>query len=179
MDEFVLAGNPVLERDDLIIELMEQYGDDILKLSFSYTKNYAVAEELTQEIFLKTYEKMDSYQQKSSIKTWLWRIAINHCKDYLRSWSYRKIVVSETLTKQSVTKKETVEGEIIQRDEEDMLVKAVLNLPLKHREVIYLHYFAELTIKEIEGMTGINQNTVKTRLKRAKEMLKTKLEGRI
>lgn len=87
-------------------------------------------------------------------------------------------MISETLAKESVTKRETVEAEVIQRDEED-LAKEVMNLPMKYREVIYLHYFAELTIKEMEGITGVNQNTLKTRLKRAKEILQTKLRGRI
>jgi len=179
VNEFLIEGSQAIDREELLIELMDRYGQDILQLVYSYVKNHAVAEELTQEIFLKIYERIDTYQQRSSLKTWIWRIAINHCKDYLRSWNYRKIVISETLAKESVTKRETVEAEVIQRDEEDLLAKEVMNLPMKYREVIYLHYFAELTIKEMEGITGVNQNTLKTRLKRAKEILQTKLRGRI
>lgn len=168
-----------MDKEELLEGLMDHYGQDILKLSYSYVRNHAVAEELTQEIFVKTYERIDTYQHRASLKTWLWRIAINHCKDYLRSWNYRKVVISEALAKETVTNRETVEAEVIQKDEEDVLAKEVLRLPMKYREVIYLHYFAELTFKEIEGVTGVNQNTLKTRLKRAKEILKTKLEGRM
>lgn len=179
MEEFLLDDYTIEDKGELIEALMAQYGNDILKLSFSYVRNHAVAEELTQEIFIKTYERIDTYQHKSSIKTWLWRIAINHCKDYLRSWNYRKVVISERLSKDTVTQKETVEAEVIQRDEDDILAHEVLNLPVKYREVIYLHYFVDLPIKEIESITGVNQNTIKTRLKRAKEILKNKLEERL
>jgi RNA polymerase sigma-70 factor, ECF subfamily len=179
LEEFLLDDYTIEDKGELIEALMSQYGNDILKLSFSYVRNHAVAEELTQEIFIKTYERIDTYQHKSSIKTWLWRIAINHCKDYLRSWNYRKVVISEQLSKDTVTQKETVEAEVIQRDEDDILAHEVLNLPVKYREVIYLHYFVDLPIKEIESITGVNQNTIKTRLKRAKEILKNKLEERL
>lgn len=179
MGEYLLEGYEVDNKEELLEALMDQYGQDILQLVFSYVKNHAIAEELTQEIFVKTYERIDTYQHKSTIKTWLWRVAINHCKDYLRSWNYRKVVISEKLSKESMSKKEIVETEIIKRNEEEILVNEVLQLQVKYREVIYLHYFSEMTIKEMENMTGINQNTIKTRLKRAKEILKLKLEGRI
>lgn len=179
MGEFLLDNFAIDNKEELLEALMDQYGNDLLKLSFSYVKNHTVAEELTQEIFIKTYERIDTYQQKSTIKTWLWRIAINHCKDYLRSWNYRKVVISEQLSRESATQRETVEAEVIQRDEDDILAHEVLSLPVKYREVIYLHYFVDLPIKEMESVTGVNHNTIKTRLKRAKEILKNKLEERL
>ncbi|MFI8493181.1 sigma factor-like helix-turn-helix DNA-binding protein [Peribacillus butanolivorans] len=70
----------------------------------------------------------------------------------------------------------SVEETILKLDEDQMLSHTVMNLPIKYREVIYLFYFQELSIKEISEMTGINQGTIKTRMRRA-AMLKEKLEG--
>ena len=69
-----------------------------------------------------------------------------------------------------------VEQDIIQKDEDQVLSDAVINLPVKYREVIYLYYFQELTIKEMAEMTGNSQSTIKTRMRRAKHILKTSLE---
>ena len=70
-----------------------------------------------------------------------------------------------------------MEDQVIQRYEDEQLVKTVMSLPDTYREVIYLFYFEELSIKEISFLINVNQNTIKTRLKRAKEILKECLEG--
>lgn len=70
------------QREQIIDQLMNEYSDDILYLVYTYVKNRTTAEDLTQEIFLKCYEKLDQFNQQSTIKTWVFRIASNHCKDY-------------------------------------------------------------------------------------------------
>lgn len=176
MEESILGNLTVEDREEVLIALMDDYGQDVMRLSFSYVKNHAVAEELTQEIFIKVYEKLDTYKRKSSLKTWLWRIAINHCKDYLKSWHYRKVLLAEKISLEKRGTSESTEDEVIQRNEDALLAEEVLHLPVKYREVIHLHYFMDMSIREIEQVIGINQNTIKTRLKRAKELLKDRLE---
>lgn len=66
---------------------------------------------------------------------------------------------------------------MIQRDEDQELAAAVMELPVKYREVIYLYYFQELAIKDISDITGLSQGTIKTRMRRAKSILKKRLEG--
>ncbi|WP_377890062.1 sigma-70 family RNA polymerase sigma factor [Alkalihalobacillus sp. R86527] len=160
----------------IIDEVMKKYGQEVLQLVYSYVKNKTVAEDLTQEIFIKCYKSLHKYNGKSKLRTWLWRIAINHCKDYLKSWYNNNVSVSDGVMEVEAAPKESVEKMIIQRDEDQQLVSEVMNLPLKYREVIYLRYFEELQIKEIKQVTGVNSSTVKTRLKRAKLMLKERLE---
>lgn len=70
-----------------------------------------------------------------------------------------------------------VENVVIQKEEDDQLISAMMTLPIKYREVIYLFYYEELLIKEIAVMTEAGVNTVKTRLRRAKELLKERLEA--
>ncbi|MBU8878353.1 sigma-70 family RNA polymerase sigma factor [Bacillus sp. FJAT-29790] len=179
MENLIAEGFSVHEKEEILNEMMDQYGQELLQLVYSYVKNYAIAEELTQEVFVKIYERLHTFKQQSSLRTWLWRITINHCKDYLKSWNYRKVLISDKLAGESKTRKEAVEKEVIQKSEEELLSKAVLNLPVKYREVIYFHFFEEFSIREIETLTGVNQNTVKTRIKRAKDLLKKELEGKL
>ena len=164
------------DRDAVLDRIMDLYGQDILQLVYSYVKNKDVAEDLTQEIFIKCYRNLHQYNRKAKLKTWLWRIAVNHCKDYLKSWYARNILALDEQARSSISRKEEVENTVIQREEDEQLSSAVMNLPDIYREVIYLYYFEELTIKDISYMTRLNQNTVKTRLKRAKELLKERLE---
>lgn len=163
------------EREQIIDQLMDEYGDDILHLVYTYVKNRATAEDLTQEIFIKCYEKLNQFNQQATIKTWVYRIASNHCKDYLRSWHYRKITLSDKILDYIPSKSKQVEEEIITNSEENILTNAVMNLPLKYREVVFLHYYEELSLAEISKITTVNINTIKTRLKRAKELLKDKM----
>ena len=69
-----------------------------------------------------------------------------------------------------------VEQQVIQQDEQERLAKTVMQLPIMYREVIYLFYFEDYTSKEIAGVLTINENTVKTRLRKAKQFLKVQLE---
>ncbi|CJO25063.1 DNA-directed RNA polymerase specialized sigma subunit [Streptococcus pneumoniae] len=74
------------------------------------------------------------------------------------------------------SQKESVEQTVIQNAEDRELASAVMNLPIKYREVIYLFYYEELSIKEIATVIDVKENTIKTRLKKAKELLKEGLE---
>jgi RNA polymerase sigma-70 factor, ECF subfamily len=176
LEESIIEDLIAHEREKLIEQLMDQYGQSLLHLTYSYVGKREIAEDLTQEIFVKCYQKLDQYQKKSSLKSWIWRIAINHCKDYLRSWHYNHIVVSEEQVRHTPSQEKRVENQVIQRYEDEELVRAVMGLPDTYREVIYLYFFEELAIKEISHLISVNQNTIKTRLKRAKEILKESLE---
>ncbi|MCR6109774.1 sigma-70 family RNA polymerase sigma factor [Bacillus sp. A301a_S52] len=167
--------NDVDEREHIIDQLMHDYGDAILHLAYTYVKNRSTAEDLTQEIFIKCYEKLPQFNQKATIKTWIYRIASNHCKDYLRSWHYRKITINNKIWDYIPCQSPYVEDEIMRKSEGHSLTYAVTNLPIKYREIVFLHYYEELPLAEISKITNVNMNTIKTRLKRAKELLKDKL----
>lgn len=177
MEELLTNTIEIEDKDALIDELMERYGQDILRLVYSYVNNSQMAEDLTQDIFVKCYKSLHTYSGKSKLRTWLWRIAINHCKDYLKSWYNRNVLVTEEEPANYRTTKQMVEDTVIQKEEDDQLIAAIMTLPIKYREVIYLFYYEELLIKEIAVLTEVSANTVKTRLRRAKELLKERLEG--
>lgn len=172
----IFEGSITEDKDLLIDEIMNQYGQEILQLAYSYVNNKAIAEDLTQDIFVKCYKNLHTYSGKSKLRTWLWRIAINHCKDFHRSWYAKNVVIAGEEMPSNGTKKELVEQAVIQKEEDDELIAAIMKLPIKYREVIYLFYYEELPLKEIVLVTDTGLNTVKTRLRRAKELLKEELE---
>jgi RNA polymerase sigma-70 factor, ECF subfamily len=176
VEEMIIEGTVTEDKEALIDEIMNRYGQEILQLAYSYVNNRAIAEDLTQDIFVKCYNALHTYSGKSKLRTWLWRIAMNHCKDFLRSWYNRNVMITGNDLTRNGTKKELIEQAVIQKEEDDQLLSEVMNLPIKYREVVYLFYYEELPIKEIAELTGTGVNTVKTRLKRAKELLKERLE---
>lgn len=174
----MLTGNTKTESyEQLIDELMSTYGQDILQLVYAYVHNETIAEDLTQEIFVKCFKGLPTYKGQSSIKTWLWRIAINHAKDYLKSWYNQNVTITEDAFLNSATSSSSVEQIVVQQDEDAALATAVMNLPIKYREVIYLVYFEELSMKEAAAVLQLNENTIKTRLRKGKLLLKNILEG--
>ncbi|MEK4906629.1 sigma-70 family RNA polymerase sigma factor [Niallia sp. FSL M8-0099] len=172
MEELSACWKEIDNKEEIFDEIMITYGQELLHLVFSYVKNEAVAEELTQDIFVKVYYSIHKYKGKSSFRTWLWRIAINHCKDYLKSWYTKNVIKVDDEYIYGEDSKENIEQAIVQKEEEQWLVQAVMSLPILYREIIFLFYFEELTIKEIARIIGVNENTIKTRLRRAKQLLK-------
>lgn len=161
----------------VLCEIMDQHGQAIQQLVFTYVKDYATAEDLTQEVFLKAFNKLHTFKQFASMKTWLYRIAINHCKDYLKSWHHRNTLLNTELIEQIKEPTPAADEKLIKQNENQRLVSAVLKLSLKYREAVYLYYYEELTTKEISSLTNENENTIKSRLLRAKQIIKRELQG--
>jgi RNA polymerase sigma-70 factor, ECF subfamily len=176
VEELFIDGFLSEDKELLMDEIMSQYGQEILQLAYSYVNNRSIAEDLTQDIFVKCYKNLHTYSGKSKLRTWLWRIAINHCKDFHRSWYNKNVVIAGEEIPSNGSKKELVEQAVIQKEEDDELISAIMTLPIKYREVIYLFYYEEMPLKEIAVVTDTGINTVKTRLRRAKELLKERLE---
>ncbi|WP_242261840.1 sigma-70 family RNA polymerase sigma factor [Bacillus cereus group sp. BfR-BA-01453] len=176
MDELTVEVFEIEDKELLIDEIMNKYGQEVLQLVYSYANNKEVAEDVTQDIFVKCYKSLHTYKGQSNVKTWLWRIAINQCKDYIKSWYNKKVIVTEAESAYMGVQNDSVEQTVIQNAEDRELASAVMNLPIKYREVIYLFYYEELSIKEIATVIEIKENTIKTRLKKAKELLKKGLE---
>lgn len=165
------------DKEHILNEAMNEHGQDLLQLVYSYVNHTSVAEDLTQDIFVKCYNALHTYNGKSKFRTWLWRIAINHCKDFLKSWYNNRVIPTEEEPSFHRTEVDVVEHEVIQKEDDENLIHAIMQLEIKYREVIYLFYYEELSIKEIALVTEVSDNTVKTRMRRAKELLKICLEG--
>lgn len=166
-------------KEEKLQILIEEYASYINRLAYLYVKDWAIAEDITQDVFMKCYEKLDTFRGESSYKTWLYKITNNKCKDYLKSKWYRSILPTEYIKEFLLTTNRTPEHKVLSNDERQAVAKLVLSLPSKYREVIILFYYEQLKIKEIAEITGIKQETIRTRLKRARNILQTKFERRL
>lgn len=162
-----------INKDKLIEELIERFGDDILRICYLYTKDYSQAEDLFQEVFIKVYKNIDSFNNQCEVSTWITRIAINACKDYLKSaWIKRNILLECRKRRKNIN----TENEAIKDIEKDYILSSVLNLPSKYREVIYFYYYKDLKTKEIAEVLKLKESVVRSRLMRAREILKKELK---
>ncbi len=148
--------------------LLDAYGDTLLRLCLLYLGDQALAEDAVQETFLRALRAWPRFRGESSEETWLTRIAINVCKNELRSPWRRRRAPAESLDTLAV------EGP---DPEDDTLVRAVSHLPLKYREVVVLYYYREWSTTQIAQRLGISVSTVTVRLSRARKMLHERLEG--
>ena len=143
-----------------------------------YVKDSHTAEDIFQDVFIKVNQKLSTFEGNSSIKTWIIRIAINTCKDYLKSaWNRRVIPMMEYQEDQIVS--DTDFDSVEKQDTDDIIKKAVLSLPAKYKDVVLCVYYNEMTIAETAAVLKVAEGTVKSRLSRARQKLKSVLEGRI
>ncbi|PAV29308.1 RNA polymerase factor sigma C [Virgibacillus profundi] len=163
-------------KEDILEEIMIEHGSDLVRLAFNYVKDKETAKDMVQNTFIKCYENLDKFRYDSTIKTWLYRITINQCKDYLKSWHYRKVQTKDVLASTVKSILPLTEDKVINESESKEMKDIIFSLPKNYREVIYLYYYKSLTIIEIAEVTDLNLNTVKTRLRRAKQRLKILLE---
>ena len=151
-----------------IEEMIARYGDDILRLCLLYLGDRQLAEDAFQETFVKAWKGRDAFRGESSEKTWLSRIAVNTCRDMLRSGWFRLMKRSEPV--ESLFDLPAPEG-----TDAAQVREAVLALPGKYREVIVLYYDRDMKLGEIAETLHLPVNTVSTRLRRARALLKKTL----
>ena len=149
-------------------EMIARYGDGILRLCLLYLGDRQLAEDAFQETFAKAWRRQDTFRGESSIKTWLSHIAVNTCRDMLRRGWFRLMKRSEPIESLFALAAPQEEARADVRD-------AVLALPGKYREVIVLYYDQEMTLKEIAETTEMTVNSVSTRLRRARALLRKAL----
>lgn len=155
-------------------ELMYQYTEPLIRLAYYYVKDLQAAEDIVQEVFIKFYHNQNQYEERGELKAFLTQLTVNKSKDYLKSWAYRKVQLQSKLFSQA--SKHNLD-ELVRKDEQAIIGDAILELPLKQREVLIYFYFNEMTITEVARILSIPESTVKTRLRRGKELLRNQLIG--
>ncbi|MBQ8195768.1 MAG: sigma-70 family RNA polymerase sigma factor [Oscillospiraceae bacterium] len=151
----------VEDTERLFSQAVEKYSDMVTGLCLVRLGNRQDAEDCYQNVFLKLYKNRRLLENDGEhLKAWLIRVAINECKNHYR---FRSRHQTESL--ESVTS--------FYEDEHDRsLISRVMELPPLYREVIYLHYYTGYSVKELSCLLKVTQNTVKSRLKRGRDMLK-------
>lgn len=144
-----------------VMYLFHRYRDDVYRLAVNFTRSPQEAEDVCQTVFLKLLEQPDLMPGRE--KAWLMQVTANECRDLLRSSWWRRTVPLEQAFQ-------------IPRTETEETIYLLRSLPPKYRVVLYLHYYEQYTTPEIAQLLKIPAGTVSTRLKRARERLKTMLK---
>lgn len=145
---------------------IDLYSDTIRRICMIHLKNSADTEDIFQTVFLKYALSHVDFESDEHEKAWLIRVAINACKDLLKSFWKHTVALDEIIEQPSQ----------ISPDHKEVL-EAVLSLPTRYQDVVYLHYYEDYTAPEIAQILHKNVNTVYTLLTRSKQMLQKKLEG--
>ncbi|CDO02621.1 RNA polymerase sigma factor [Oceanobacillus picturae] len=163
-------------KEEILEEVMGKHGGELVRLAFNYVKDNETAKDMVQNTFIKCYENLDNFRSDSAMKTWLYRITINQCKDYLRSWHYRKVHARSLVGSAFNSLLPSTEDEVIKESEQEEMKKLIFSLPPKYREVIFLFYYKSFSLGEISEITDLKINTIKTRLSRGRQKLKNLME---
>ncbi|MCR8981518.1 sigma-70 family RNA polymerase sigma factor [Brevibacillus laterosporus] len=169
-----------MTREAYLEFMMKEYGDKIIQLVYLIVKDQNMAEDITQEVFLKAFRGLHSFRGESNVKTWLYRIAINEAKKYLRSWSFRRIFSTfkkeEVFHNQYEQTEQRVEETVIGKLTKAEMAERVMALSPSYRQIILLHYYEDFTVKEIAEVLEISAEAVRTKLYRARMSFKSLLE---
>lgn len=155
-------------------KIMDEHSKHLLRIAYLYVKNWDTAEDIVQEVFIKHFLQAQQFEGRASLKTYLTVMTANKSKDYLRSWQHKRNILVSNLF--SSTKGIGIDTTLQQQEEHLALHKAIFKLPIKYREPLILFYYDEQSITEIATFLKSNENTIKTRLRRAKQHLKRFME---
>ncbi|GAB4136482.1 MAG: RNA polymerase sigma factor RpoE [Planctomycetota bacterium] len=159
--------------------LVERYGDRVARLLSRYSRDAMECEDLLQDVFLKVYRKLHTFQHDSAFFTWLYRVAVNTATDHLAKRKRRRLHLVEDEAvldlRPDLENESTVQPLI---DEETARVtRAVLEkLPEKYRTILILREYEDLSYTEMAEVLGCNLGTVESRLFRARQRFKDALE---
>lgn len=146
---------------------IERYSDTVRRLCMIRLKNYADTEDIFQNVFLKYVLSSVNFESDEHEKAWFIRVTINACKDLLKSFFRSRAVSLDEIAERPAE---------LPPDHREVF-EAVMSLPQKYRDVVYLHFYENYTAAEIGRILGKNVNTVYTLLTRSKQMLREKLGG--
>ncbi|WP_181350285.1 sigma-70 family RNA polymerase sigma factor [Thalassobacillus sp. CUG 92003] len=161
-----------ITRENAVQEIMEHYGAELLRTARGMVKDKMIAEDMVQETLIKVYEKFDTFCESACLRTWVYKIMLNQCKDYLRSYTKRKVTLwDDAYLAVWVKEKEHPLTFLETQERNHQLRKAVEGLNASYRDTVNLYYFQHYSIRQLAECLNANENTVKTRLKRARNQL--------
>ncbi len=156
-----------MRSENEVNRAVEQYADLIQRICFYHLKNRADTEDVFQNVFMKYMLYDGVFRDQEHEKAWLVRVSVNACKDLMKSFFRRRVVSLETVY--------DMPAEVSDTHRE--VLEAVLSLPDKYKDVIYLHYYEGYSAVEIGQIVGKKENTIYSLLSRGRGLLKDKLGG--
>ncbi|MFA5164227.1 MAG: sigma-70 family RNA polymerase sigma factor [Candidatus Omnitrophota bacterium] len=177
-------GEESINFDELVLE----HKDKVFNLCYRFLGNYEEADDCAQETFVKVYRSLKDFRRESSVSTWIYRIAVNTCKNRVASAQYRR---SRNMVRLDEPK-ETDDGarpveigdeklspatEADRKEKGELIQEAIDSLPRDQKSVVILRDIEGLSYEAVAEATGLNLGTVKSKLARARQELREKLKG--
>ena len=151
-------------QNDSVDEILQQYADMVYRLAYTRTQNRFDADDILQEVFLRYIRFAPSFAEEEHRKAWLLRTTINCSKSLLTSaWNRRTAPLEDVFT--------------LELKEKSEVYYAVMALPASYRTVIHLYYYEEYDVADMAKLLNCRQSTIKSRLHRARNLLRTILKG--
>ena len=146
--------------------LVERYHQNLFAVAFNVCKNREDAEEVVQDAFIQYHLKKLDFQSEEHIRAWLIRVMINKAKNAARTfWRRHRTSLEETMAALNFNDQES-----------EQLFEAVMALPQKYRIVVHLFYYEDYSVHEMAELLSLSESNVKTRLSRARAMLRDTLK---
>ncbi len=167
--------NQSLRADDWIEEMMNRYADMVYRLAYAQVRNRQDADDIFQEVFIRLVKREDGFESREHEKAWLIRVTINCARSmWLSAWRRMTVFLED----EEWNRVEYAEPNREADGKREILEEAMRSLSMKHRRVIHLFYYEEMSVEEIARATGDKPSTVRAQLTRARQTLKKKLSGR-
>lgn len=159
-------------------DLVEKYQSPIFNLAYRMTGSYEDADDLTQEIFIRAYQKLQQFDPNKKFFTWLYTIGVNHIRNHLKK-NFRDVLhlkaANSSLEQQQRNGEE--EGDVLSDERMIRLEQVIRKLPVDLREAIILKFMQDLTFEEVADVMGDSVSAVKMRIYRGLEKIKQMMEG--
>ena len=155
-----------MRSEEEVVRAMDTYADLVRRLCLVRLKSREDTEDIFQTVFLKYLQHTKPFLSAEHEKAWFIQVTLNACRDLLRFWTRHNTVPLEALAAQAAPERS-----------DRAVLEAVLSLPQKYRDAVYLHYYEGYSAPEIGRLLGKNPNTVYTLLTRARKLLKDRLGG--
>lgn len=177
--EEALLVRRVQDRDELAFrEIVERYQAKVFSIIFGILRNHNDAEDIAQQVFAKIYFSIRSFDFRSSLLTWIYKITVNECYDYLRKRKVRKLVYESDFSEEDTLRMENsemasdhsapIDSSLAERD---YVWKLLSKVSEEDRTLMLLKEVEGYSVEELAQMTGMNENTIKVKLFRARQKL--------
>jgi len=166
-------------RDELAFrEIVERYQAKVYSIIFGILRNRNDAEDIAQQVFAKVYFSMGNFDFRSSLLTWIYKITVNECYDYLRKKRVRKLVYESDFSEEESLLMQNSEAAMDHRPaadtqlaQRDFVLKLLAKVSEEDRKLMLLKEVEGHSVEELAQMTGMNENTIKVKLFRARQKL--------
>src|SRR5258706_9031836 len=169
----------VQARDEMAFrEVVERYQAKVFSIIFGILRNHNDAEDIAQQVFAKIYFSIKNFDFRSSLLTWIYKITVNECYDYLRKKRVRKLVYESDFSEEDAQRMQNTDAAIDQNPavdtrlaQRDLIGKLMGKLSSEDRSLLLLKEVEGHSVEELSQMTGMNENTIKVKLFRARQKL--------